>query len=96
MISKYILSLDSTSKELEDKFIKYLNDNGFGYWKWINNTYLILYNDSLSTKEITDIVSSHFPDVYFIINHIKIIDWYAYGPGKGENNMFTWLNNNWM
>jgi hypothetical protein len=101
MMSKnFVVAVDSSTKEQEEKFVGFLNSKGLGWWHWISNFWLITDSKSItSASELVDILIEILPGVNNFVFEVTqaAATWYGYGPAGPEinNNMFNWLRENW-
>ena len=91
-MNKYVVSVNNFTKDQEDNLIKYLTDNGAGWWHMIHNFWLISSNNSDVTKEsIRDVITKGFNGTLIIIDITNSSDWAGYGQKKD----FDWMKVNW-
>jgi len=98
MGNKYIIALDSSTKEQNQALKDFASDNGLGWWYWINNFWLITDpREKFSASDIRDVVKTTHPRVYcFVIELNDYGDtWSGWGPGGEKRNMFNWIKNTW-
>lgn len=97
MKKRFIVAIDSNTKEQDEKFVSYLNQRNLAWWHWISNFWIITDDKgSIKASELRDIVRK----AYFVENNLilelpdTIKNWAGYGPSTQKNNMFTWIKNN--
>lgn len=98
MKKRYIVSINNASNDQEKAFVQYIKAKNFGWWHWINNTWLIIdYDGKSSAAEIR----TDAKDI-FVGEHTLIIEitgdsdtWAGYGSNKDGTSMFEWLKKNW-
>ena len=84
--------MDNFSKEQEADFIKYLKDNGAGWWHMINNSWLVSSHSNDVTKEsIRSELQKNFKGTLIVLNVTDSANWCGYGQTKD----FEWLKANW-
>jgi len=98
MSKRYIVGLDSSTEEQDDAFLQFINDNGLGWWHWLNNFWLITDSSGkFSAGEIRDELNESHPSVEKLV--IELSDsgdtWSGFGPKSEDQNMFTWLRKTW-
>lgn len=93
-----IILQNSTSKEQNDRFINWVENQRFGWWHWVGNAWLIVGNTSLSAADVRDKANTFF-GMCNLVQEISgpYVRWAGFGPnGTGEKkNMFTWLERHW-
>ncbi|MBS1509836.1 MAG: hypothetical protein JST86_03295 [Bacteroidetes bacterium] len=98
MKKRYIVCINNSKKEQEEKFIEFLKDNSLAWWHWLPNTWLLSENTGrLSASFIRDAVKEIFDNEYNIVFEISQTNdtWSGFGPSSENKNMFKWLKNNW-
>ena len=90
--------IDNSTTEQEEEFITYIKDNGFGWWHYINNSWLLSTNKDFTAKELRDAVKGIFINENNLVIELKgetDDTWSGFGPKSEKRNMFTWLKSNW-
>ncbi len=80
------------------EFAEYLDSNGFGWWHWIENCWLITAQNKaeISTEILQSKVNSLSETPRCIVIEIQgSHTWSGHGPksSDGGSNMFDWLRN---
>lgn len=97
MKKRFIIVIDATNSEIEDKMIRYVKANHFGWWHWLDGLWLVTTSDNnITTVSIRDQIgkiSLNNTMVFEITENHKL--WAGRGPSNDDKNMFTWLKNTW-
>ena len=79
-------------------FINWVENQGFNWWHWVGETWLIVGNTYLGVAGIRDKVNT----IFGMRNLVQEIsgthgNWSGFGPNgpSDKNNMFTWLQKCW-
>lgn len=98
MKHRYIVCINNSTKEQEEKFVNYIKANGLGWWHWVSNVWLIVDNGGkLSAPLIRDELKSIFESEYNLVIELreKSEGWAGFGPKSENKDMFKWLRDNW-
>lgn len=98
MRKRFIVLVDNTTLEQEEKFVSYIRENGFGWWHYINNSWLLTTNKDFKSSEIRDKLNEFFPDEYNLVIELRgdtDDSWSGFGPSGSKRNMFRWLKTTW-
>lgn len=98
MKKRYIVCINSSTKEQDQKFLTYLRDNGFGWWHHLKNTWLIVDLDGTSKiNDIRDVTRESYDKEYTMVFQLNEGEgtWSGYGPSSDNKNMFKWIRENW-
>jgi hypothetical protein len=98
MKKRFIVCVNSSTKEQDQKFIEYIKENRFGWWHYLKNTWLIVDSSGKSkVKEIRDIVKESFDNEYNMVFQLNEDEgtWSGFGPCSEKRNMFKWIKENW-
>lgn len=98
MSKRYIIALDSSTKEQNDELKDFVSEHGLGWWHWIKNFWLITDpNEKFSASRIQDVLAeTHFGIDCFVIELNDDGDtWAGYGPKTEKSNMFRWIKETW-
>jgi len=92
----FLVASDSMSKEQETAFLQYIKSNGFGWWHWLENFWIIATsNNSISSYTIRDALNDSVPGLNNLVIEVENVDsWGGYGPKGDDKNMFKWLQDN--
>ena len=98
MKKRFVVLLDSSSKEQNSEFLNWIKEQGLGSWHWLSHSWLIVDSAGISkASEIGNVVRN----IYGATNHfvIEISEdgdtWSGFGPKGEDRNMFTWIHKNW-
>jgi len=75
MTKWFVVGTESITAEQEKSFIDYIKDNGFGWWHWIPNFWLITGEGSPSCIEIRDELHKLAPGKDIIVVEFKPVTW---------------------
>lgn len=96
-MKKFIIALDNSNSEKNDKFLEYINDNNLNWWHWINNFWIVIDSeDSLTALDLRNVVYEIFKENAFVMEFQKD-SWGGFGPSSDKpdgKNMFNWLHKN--
>jgi|ERR1017187_6082588 hypothetical protein len=99
MRRRFVVLVDTSSKAQDDAFLDFAKKSGFGYWHWLNNSWLLTtHNLQTTSKQISDQLLLIFPNIFFLVLEIKEDGsdlWIGFGPLGDEKNMFKWIHENW-
>ncbi len=99
MKRRFIVAVDSSTKEQNEAFRDCVVEWGVAWWHWLDNAWLICDREGvLTADEIRDaLYTTHVHESCLVVQ----LDenggetWSGYGP-KGEGrNMFNWLRRTW-
>jgi hypothetical protein len=95
---RFIVAVESGTKEQQDAFTEYLRGQGFGWWHWIDNLWLLVDSTGKTTgSDLTSQVNATFPTLNCMVFELSADGdtWAGYGPRTEASNMFTWMRQNW-
>ena len=100
MKRRFIVLLDSATPEQDKEFKKWVKEQGFGYWHWLSQSWLLVSTDS--DVKAGD-VRSKAMEIYDECDRLLVLElrgtshdtWAGFGPRKQTTNMFTWIKNHW-
>ncbi len=100
MVKRYIVILNNSNAESNDKFQKYIEDNKLSWWFWVGDTWLLKdYAGGLNSVLIRDKLNEFYPNVRNLVIELRGDSsndtWNGFGPSGKENNMFNWLAYTW-
>ncbi|MGO9145538.1 MAG: hypothetical protein ACLQDF_04145 [Desulfomonilia bacterium] len=99
MKKRFVVALDTSTEEQNDKFIEYIKENEMGWWHWISNFWLLTdTNDKVTAEKLRDDLLTIYPGVtQLVLEFRKDNDtWSGFGPKSDTRNMYEWLHNNWF
>lgn len=98
MMKRYVLAVDSSTKEQNDAFLAFVKVTGLGWWHWLDNFWLLADDsDNLSAVTIRDKANECYPGVHKLVLQLDQTGdtWAGFGPKTDRRDMFTWLRNTW-
>lgn len=95
-MSKFLIALDNSTKEQNEKFVDFINEKGYGWWHWIDNFWIIDTSSKLTAVELRNELGELYPNINKLVIELKNnnFTWAGYGPSNENNNMFDWLKRN--
>lgn len=98
MKKRYIVCVDKSTEEQEQKFLEYIKKEGFGWWHYLKNTWLIVdslgnSNESLIRDEALNAFDNE-NNMVFLLNENEGT-WAGFGPNSEKRDMFKWIKENW-
>jgi hypothetical protein len=97
-MNKIIALVEEMSAEQDKKFIDFLKSKGWGYWHWIEGSWLITADDwdkdvpPLIRDELQKIATGKHSMVFEVSG---IGTWSGFGPSGDQHNMFKWIRDEW-
>lgn len=98
MKKRFVVALNSNTKEQNDVFKEYIKANGYGWWYWIDGFWLLTdRNGNLTAKKLREDLGEIYPGVRLLVLELRSGDdtWSGHGPKQEGRNMFAWLRRNW-
>jgi hypothetical protein len=99
MRKRYIVAVNSSTKEQVESFIEFIKANGLGWWHWLDNIWLLTDSAGiLNAKKVRDEVSDTFPNINNLVIELNETGdtWSGFGPNSDKRNMFNWLKKTWI
>ena len=93
MITRFAIGVSDMSSEEDGKLRDYLKENGYGWWHWIENLWLVIdTSGKLTAGDLFDALRGIAPEKWNIVLEIEQVkDWAGYGPAGKKQNMFNWF-----
>ncbi|WP_193014287.1 MULTISPECIES: hypothetical protein [Gammaproteobacteria] len=98
MKKKFIIGLNSTTEQQIDEIKKFVKSNGFGWWSWLNNFWLLTSSkEDMSASFLRDKLQEICPGTRMLVIEMnKDGDtWSGFGPNSENKDMFKWMNEEW-
>lgn len=98
MKKRFIVLLDSETREQNKKFKSYIKEDKYNWWHWLNNSWLVIdESGELTAAKLRTDLADFFPGVHKLVIELKDKNdtWAGYGPSTEDENMFKWLKKNW-
>ncbi|WP_286816929.1 hypothetical protein [Marinobacter sp. UBA3607] len=98
MKKRFVVALDSSTKEQDEKFKEYIKTNKYGWWHWIDGFWLLVDSSGqLTAKKLRSDLDEFYPRVRRVVLELRDNDdtWSGFGPKKDGKSMFDWLHRNW-
>lgn len=98
MKKRFVVIIESSTKEQNDLLLKWIAVEGLGWWHWFDNAWLLSnQRGNLSAAAVRD----KLREVYGTANNLVLElngqadTWAGFGPQTEKRDMFKWLRNNW-
>ena len=96
MSRKFVVMLESATKEQNDQFLKWIESKELAWWHWLSNAWLIHNRtDNVTSEEISTEANKIFGGLNFVSQVRPEGTWYGWGPSSSDRNMFEWIRNTW-
>lgn len=98
MKKRFIICVNSSTKEQETKFLGFIKNENVGWWHWLSNTWLIYdLNNGITAAHLRDKAVEIFEQENVLVIELgKDYDtWQGFGPSSEDKNMFKWLHDYW-
>ena len=98
MTRKFVVGIDEETPEDVSSFLNYIKQQRFGWWHWIDNTWLLTtYNEQVTVVEIRDRLREITGKKTVVVIEVKSVAWATYGPmGEGDSkNISRWIRDYW-
>ena len=98
MKKRFVVIIESSTKEQNDSFLDWVKQENLGWWHWFQNAWLISNTTGTHTaSSIRDKVNEFFPTKNTLVIGLKEGEgsWSGYGPNSEKRSMFKWLKTNW-
>lgn len=102
MKRRFVVGIDDETLSEVWSFLGYIQQQGFGWWHWFNNFWLLTtYNDAITAVNIRDKLAEISNGKNVIVIEVNSIIWANFGPQGDEikndskNNISTWLTDVW-
>jgi hypothetical protein len=95
---RYVVLVDSATKEQEAAFVEFMKSQKFGFWHWLSNSWLLVDNSGVSSATaIRDKVDEVFPGAYNLVLELAggTDTWAGFGPQSDKRDMFKWIKDYW-
>lgn len=96
MKKRFAVAIDSMNAEDDQKLLDFVKANGYGWWHWIDNFWLLTtYNSSVTSVTLRDSLGQIIPKNKIVIEVSDGTAWAGFGPTGENKNMFSWLHDTW-
>ena len=100
MKRRFVVGIDGETEEDVAKFMKYVRQNGLGWFHWFNNFWLLTSRGgTVTAADIRDELTEYLDDKNVVVVQVEGVTWATYGPqGEGEGkkkNISRWLTRTW-
>jgi hypothetical protein len=98
MKKRFIICINKSTKEQDEKFIEFIKSNKLAWWHWLSSVWLISDKKGIYTAStFRDEARRIFDDQHNLVIELNAEKdtWSGFGPKLENKSMFTWLKNNW-
>jgi hypothetical protein len=99
MKKRFVICLNSSTKEQDELLKQFIKEKNFGWWHWLSNTWLLIDdNGTFSAANIRDELKNIYPVVHMLVLELngKGDSWAGFGTITPEKDMFKWLKDYWL
>ena len=95
MKRRFIVCIDEETSEDVSSFIKYAREQGFGWWHWISNVWLLTtHKPEVKAGQIRDEARKITGDKSVVVLEVQPVTWRTFGP-TGEKSIAKWIRDSW-
>ena len=101
MRRKFVIGIDGETSHDVSTFLAYIQQQGFGWWHWFDNFWLLTtYDDTMTAGTIRDKLVEICNRKNLIVIEITSNIWANFGPQGSDNNgdelnFSKWLHDVW-
>ena len=95
MSKKFVVGVSGLSDDEKSQFKAFVKENGWGWWHWIDELWLLSTTGNKDSTEIRDKIIEIAQDSNAIVLEIEPVTWRSYGPESDDVSFSTWLKRNW-
>lgn len=98
MKKRFVLIIESSTKDQNDAFLVWVKEQRMGWWHWFQNAWLLSNpSGNLTASVIRDKAGEYFPGENTLVIELKEGEgtWSGFGPKSEKRSMFAWLKRNW-
>lgn len=98
MKKRFIVTTNPTTVEQDEVFQRWINDQGFGWWHWLNQTWLLIdFSGRWTASEIRDRLLEGIPKLRCLVIELNESGdtWAGFGPTAAGQDMFSWIRSAW-
>jgi hypothetical protein len=97
-VKRFIVALNSGTKEQNAVFKQFIRDREYGWWHWLSDLWLLTDSSGvLTAAELNKELNNIYPGVRKVVFELrgKNDAWAGFGPIGEDKNMFNWIKKNW-
>jgi hypothetical protein len=94
MSTRFVVGIEKLSDNQAIALRKYFLAQG-SWWNWIPGFWLVTCDKETSADALRDKIMEIAPNKDCMIISANDTEWSGFGPGSGEQNMFTWMKETW-
>ena len=96
MRKKFVIGVNSLSVEQKKLFKKFVEQDGSGWWNWIEGFWLVdADDDRLTAEKIRDELCELSNVGRILVLEVSPDNWAAYGPETEDKSISKWLKVSW-
>ncbi len=99
MKKRFVVLLESATPQQDEEFRKWVDEQSFGYWHWLGQSWLLVDRVKNSDAHaIRDKAIVIYDDINLIVLDVTAQSqgkWAGFGPQSEESDMFKWFHENW-
>ena len=99
MKRRFVVLLDSATPEQDEKFKEWVKKQGFAYWHWLSQSWLLTSPDrDVMAVDIRTNARKIYNGCHLLVLELKETGhdtWAGFGPSSEKTNMFRWIRKNW-
>ena len=91
----FVVIVKEETSENISSFLKYIKAQGFSWWHWVSNVWLLTtYDQKITAGELRDRFKDISGNKTVIVLEVEAVTWSTFGP-TGENSIAKWIRENW-
>lgn len=99
MRRRFVVLLDSATPEQDKEFKEWVNEQHFGWWHWLSQSWLITSTSTdMRAATLRDKATEIYDSTHLFVLELRgTVDdtWSGFGPKSSSRDMFEWIKNNW-
>ena len=95
MNKKFVVGISALSDDQKKELLKYFRANGWGWWHWIRDLWLVDSDDDFGPEKIRDHIGKIAPGSDVVVLEVSPITWATRGPEKKGRSFSRWLEEFW-
>lgn len=98
MRKRFVVCLNSSTNEQNEKFKEFIKESRLGWWHWLSNSWLLVDSKGQCTaSSLRDQLNRNYPGIHSLVLELRGDDdtWAGFGPSGEDKNMFKWIKENW-
>lgn len=92
---KFVVIIKEETSEDISSFLKYIEQQRFGWWHWVSNVWLLTTHDKqMSARKIRDKLTQITGKKTTMVLEVGSVTWAGFGP-TGEKDISKWIKDTW-